>query len=46
MKVAQAIGRLRGKQAALNHRQEAHLVVLLNSSLGYLVGYCAQDFEI
>jgi len=30
MKVAKAKGRLRGKQPKLNHRQEAHLVTLLN----------------
>jgi DNA invertase Pin-like site-specific DNA recombinase len=30
MKVAKAKGRLRGKQPKLNHRQEAHLVALLN----------------
>jgi DNA invertase Pin-like site-specific DNA recombinase len=30
MKVAKAKGRLRGKQKKLNHRQEAHLVALLN----------------
>ena len=29
MKVAKAKGRLRGEQPKLNHRQEAHLVVLL-----------------
>jgi hypothetical protein len=29
-KVAKAKGRLRGKQPKLNHRQEAHLVALLN----------------
>jgi DNA invertase Pin-like site-specific DNA recombinase len=30
MKVAKAKGRLRGKQPKLNHRQDAHLVALLN----------------
>ena len=30
MKVARAKGRLRGKQPRLNHRQEAHLVVLFD----------------
>ena len=30
MKVARAKGRLRGKQPKLNHRQEAHLVVLFD----------------
>jgi DNA invertase Pin-like site-specific DNA recombinase len=31
MKVAKAKGRLRGKQPKLNHRQEAHLVSLLET---------------
>ena len=31
MKVAKAKGHLRGKQPKLNHRQEAHLVALLDS---------------
>lgn len=31
MKVAQAKGRLRGKQPKLNHRQEAHLVALFDT---------------
>ena len=31
MKVAQAKGHLRGKQPKLNHRQEAHLVSLLET---------------
>jgi len=31
MKVAKAIGRLRGKQPKLNHRQEAHMVALLHA---------------
>ena len=31
MKIAKAKGHLRGKQPKLNHRQEAHLVALLES---------------
>ena len=31
MKVAKAKGHLRGKQPKLNHRQEAHLVALLET---------------
>jgi DNA invertase Pin-like site-specific DNA recombinase len=34
MKVAKAKGHLRGNQPKLNHRQEAHLVALLESG-GY-----------
>ena len=45
MKVAKAKGHLRGTQPKLNHRQEAHLVALLNSG-GYSIAELADLFGV